>query len=121
VTSFLNRPWEFILLQSCPNPFDPTTMVRYQLPADSRITPDIYNVLGLLVTTLVGEIQAAGYKQVEWNAGSIASGACFFRLEATPVPDPSEHLHPGEKDDPIEGKCQGEVLMFLFYERLELR
>jgi hypothetical protein len=83
-------PKDYVLEQSYPNPFNPITMIRYQLPMDSRINLKLYNLLGQTVTILANEIQRAGYKQVEWNARNFASGIYFYRLEAISVTDPSK-------------------------------
>ncbi|MBI3193554.1 MAG: choice-of-anchor D domain-containing protein [Ignavibacteriae bacterium] len=73
-------PEKFSLEQNTPNPFNPSTMIRYQLPVGGRVSLKIYNVLGQEVTTLLDEIQDAGFKSQEWNAGSFASGVYFYRL-----------------------------------------
>ncbi|MBI4547656.1 MAG: VCBS repeat-containing protein [Ignavibacteriae bacterium] len=83
-------PKKYALEQNYPNPFNPTTTIQYALPVDSKVTLKIYNVLGQTVATLVGEVQDEGYKSVEWDAGGIASGVYFYRLEATSVSDPNK-------------------------------
>jgi len=80
-------PASFALLQSYPDPFNPTTSIRYMLPADSRVVLKVYNLLGRVMETLVDEIQTAGIKEVRWNAGSFASGIYLYRIEAVNVTD----------------------------------
>ncbi len=73
-------PSEFALKQCYPNPFNPTTSIRYQLPMSGKVMLKIYNVLGQEVKTLVDEMQDAGFKSVEWNANEVASGVYFYRI-----------------------------------------
>ena len=81
-------PAEFALAQNYPNPFNPTTNIRFALPVQSRVTMEIYNVLGQKVKTLMQEDRAAGYHVIEWNGtGSenqqLGSGVYFLQLSAT--------------------------------------
>jgi hypothetical protein len=80
-------PAEFALGQNFPNPFNPTTIIRYELPTQSRVTLKIYDVLGQEVKTLVEEVQGVGYESVEWNASGVASGVYFYRILAVPTGD----------------------------------
>ena len=75
-------PREFKLEQNYPNPFNPTTTIQYQLPQDARVTLKIYDILGSEVATLVNEEQEAGYKEVQFNGISYASGMYVYRLQA---------------------------------------
>jgi len=75
-------PTGFVLLQNYPNPFNPATVIRYQIPVRSRVSVNVYDVLGRNVATLVDEVQEVGYKSIEWDARGIASGVYFYRLQA---------------------------------------
>ncbi len=75
-------PGHFSLDQNYPNPFNPTTVISYRLPASSHVRLKIYSILGQEVATLVNGVQGAGYKQVEWNAGGVASGVYLYRIDA---------------------------------------
>jgi hypothetical protein len=83
-------PKSVILEQAYPNPFNPATTIRYGLPEESRVTLKIYNLLGQEVKVLADGIQEAGYKSVEWNASSFASGVYFYRLDATSLANPAK-------------------------------
>jgi len=62
-------PDVYALKQNFPNPFNPVTQIRYQLPEVSLVTIQIYDIMGRVVRTLVNsETQITGYRQVTWNA-----------------------------------------------------
>jgi flagellar hook assembly protein FlgD len=76
-----------VLSQNFPNPFNPTTEIRYGLPKQSRVTLTIYNALGQEVAQLADEIQDAGYHQMRWNGTNrsglpVSTGVYFYRLRA---------------------------------------
>jgi hypothetical protein len=71
-----------MLYPASPNPFNPTTRIRYAIPTEDFVSLNIYNVRGKLVETLVSRHQGAGEHMVEWDAGSVPSGVYFYRLRA---------------------------------------
>jgi len=81
-------PTRFVLHQNVPNPFNPTTMIRFDVPAGSGIvTLRIYDVAGRLVRTLANGNQTPGEKRAIWDGTNehgegVASGVYFYRLTA---------------------------------------
>jgi len=75
-------------LSNFPNPFNPSTMIRYQVPRVSDVTLRIYNVPGRLIRTLVDlNAHAAGSNTVVWDGrddrdGIVPSGVYFYRITA---------------------------------------
>jgi hypothetical protein len=80
-------PTEYALYQNFPNPFNPMTNIKFALPVESKLTAEIYNILGQRVATLVNGVLAAGYHTIEWNGTNtngqlMGSGVYFVRLSA---------------------------------------
>lgn len=84
-------PTGFELEQNFPNPFNPSTTIRFELPVKSKVRLHIFNLLGQQVAELANEEVNAGYCQKVWNAG-VASGLYFYRLEAVSVSDLSKRF-----------------------------
>jgi parallel beta-helix repeat protein len=77
-----NLPRIYALGRNFPNPFNPSTMINYQLPLISDVELSVYNLLGQKVVTLVSRRQEAGYHQVEWDASQYSSGIYYYRFTA---------------------------------------
>jgi len=80
-------PTVFALYQNVPNPFNPTTTIRFDLPRVVHVKLSIYNVKGELVATIVDRPMTEGRKEALWagtnDSGSpVASGIYFYRLDA---------------------------------------
>jgi hypothetical protein len=87
----LNRisviPITFALHQNFPNPFNPITTFRYDLPSDAFVTLSIYDMLGREITQLVSTTQEAGFRLVQWNGSDImgrpvSAGVYLYQIRA---------------------------------------
>ena len=78
-------PADYALNPAFPNPFNNETVIRYDLPVDSRVHIRVYSVVGQVVATLADGIEPAGQKSIAWNAGDHGSGVYFVRLDAVPA------------------------------------
>ena len=81
-------PNQVSLHNAYPNPFNPTTMIKYDLPEGNRLVNlSVYDVRGRLVTELVNDYQVGSHDsyQVIWNAEMQSSGVYFIRLLAGDV------------------------------------
>ncbi len=75
-------PDGFTLDQNYPNPFNPTTNIRFDVPSPgSRVSLDVYNMLGQKVKTLAGGYFHAGTYSVSFNGANMPSGAYIYRLQ----------------------------------------
>jgi hypothetical protein len=80
-------PTKFSLQNSFPNPFNPVTTIRYDLPENSYVNVTVYDMLGRKVRTLVNTTQDAGYKSVLWNATNnygkpVSAGVYLYQIRA---------------------------------------
>ena len=73
-------PTQFGLSQNYPDPFNPTTLINYQIPKGSNVILEIFDVLGRRVKVLVDEYKNAGNYKIEFNAKSLSSGTYFYRI-----------------------------------------
>jgi hypothetical protein len=83
--SFL--PKKFALHQNFPNPFNPITTLRYDLPEDSFVKITVYDILGNVVNNILNQKEESGYKLVQWNAINnqgqpVSAGLYLYSIEA---------------------------------------
>ncbi len=84
----VNAPATFALKQNAPNPFNPATTIRFELPEPTQVTLVVYNLLGQEVIRLLDQVAyQAGYHQIQWNGRnttgrSTASGIYVYRIAA---------------------------------------
>ena len=75
-------PSSYVLEQNYPNPFNPYTTIKYGLPKDSKITIEVFDVLGRRVAVLVDQYQTAGLYEVVFHADELPSGMYIYRMIA---------------------------------------
>ena len=80
------RPEIYALAENYPNPFNPETTIKYQLPEAGDVRLEVYNMLGQVVTTLVDQHQLARRYTVLWqgtndNGQTVGSGIYFYRIQ----------------------------------------
>jgi surface protein len=75
-------PTEFALNQNFPNPFNPSTTIRYALPEAAQVRLEVFTVTGQRVAVLASGEQNAGWHTVAFDGSSLASGVYIYRLQA---------------------------------------
>jgi hypothetical protein len=75
-------PSNFALMQSYPNPFNPSTTIKYSLAEKSHVRLEVFDLLGNRVVTLVDQDREAGSYQETWQADGVASGVYIYKIEA---------------------------------------
>ena len=80
-------PLGYSLSQNYPNPFNPVTTLKYGLPEQSMVVMTVYDLMGRGITTLVNQVQKAGYHTIRWNgtdqSGQVVSaGLYIYRITA---------------------------------------
>jgi hypothetical protein len=95
-------PAGFNLSQNFPNPFNPTTQIRFALPVTAQVELKIYDILGREITALLKEEYHAGVHTVEWNGkndfgSSVSSGMYIYRITATPIGGQAEKFVQSKK------------------------
>ncbi|MBU1064791.1 right-handed parallel beta-helix repeat-containing protein [bacterium] len=78
----IQLPERYALHNNYPNPFNPVTNIRYQLPVAGKVKLQVFDLTGRLIRILVDENKPAGDYTVTWNARNVSSGIYFYRIEA---------------------------------------
>ena len=76
------RPSKPTLGMNRPNPFNPRTIIPFDLPADGHVKLTVHDILGRTVAVLNDRPMKAGRHEIAWDAGDMASGVYFARMEA---------------------------------------
>jgi hypothetical protein len=80
-------PRSFFVSQNFPNPFNPSTTIRFGLPRESYITAKVYNLLGQEVASLFTGRQTAGLHELHFDGSHLGSGVYMLRLQAGSIVD----------------------------------
>ncbi|HEX9974157.1 MAG TPA: FlgD immunoglobulin-like domain containing protein, partial [bacterium] len=74
-------------MHNYPNPFNPETIIKFQLPQPCKVALKIYNPLGQEIRTLVDEQRSAGYHEIKWDgkdnsSTKVGTGIYIYQLKA---------------------------------------
>ena len=77
----------FMLHQNFPNPFNPITTLRYDLPEDAFVKIRVFDMSGNLVKTLVNKTMTSGFQSIRWDANNnlgqpVSAGVYLYSIEA---------------------------------------
>ena len=75
-------PIEFNLSNNYPNPFNPSTKIRFALPKNSKVKLSVYNLLGQEITVVLDKNVNAGNHEITFNGSNLSSGLYFYKLIA---------------------------------------
>jgi len=78
----LTSPDKFYLYQNYPQPFNPSTTIKYQIPKTSFVSLKVFDALGREVVTLVNEEKTYGNYEVEFDGSGLTSGVYFYTLKS---------------------------------------
>lgn len=76
-----NTPKIYKLYQNYPNPFNPVTKIKYEIPEKGFVSLRVYDILGRVVKELVNEIKSKGTFVIDYDVSNLSSGIYLYRLE----------------------------------------
>jgi Secretion system C-terminal sorting domain len=76
----ITKPFDFMLFQNHPNPFNPTTTIKFQIQNAGLVSLIVYDILGNKVATLVNEKKEPGNYNISYNASNLSSGTYIYQL-----------------------------------------
>ena len=82
LTERMNVMTGFALITSYPNPFNPSTTVRFSVPKTARVSLSVYDVLGRHVTTLADGMFNAGAHEIQWNCAECPTGVYLLQMNS---------------------------------------
>ena len=78
-------PTDYKLYNNYPNPFNPSTTIKFVIPSTSYVSIQIYNTLGQAIATLFDGVQNAGYHSLVWKTNNSPSGVYFYVVRARSI------------------------------------
>ena len=82
LAEMLPLPETFSMGNAYPNPFNPTTTIKFSLPIETKMSIDVYDIKGRFIETLIERNMLSGYHSIIWNASSYSSGIYFIKMQA---------------------------------------
>lgn len=76
---------EYKLYDNYPNPFNPSTVIRYHLASESTVSVKVYDITGSEVAELINQVQTAGTHNINFNASGMASGVYVYKVSAISI------------------------------------
>ncbi|MCC6550163.1 MAG: T9SS type A sorting domain-containing protein [Ignavibacteriaceae bacterium] len=80
VNEEINHATTFQLFQNHPNPFNPTTKIKFYIPKSAIVKIRVYDILGNEVNTILDEYKHIGNYEIEFIANDLSSGVYFYRM-----------------------------------------
>ncbi|MGB5530727.1 MAG: T9SS type A sorting domain-containing protein, partial [Ignavibacteriaceae bacterium] len=75
-------PTKFLLSNNYPNPFNPSTKIKYSIPQSSNVIIKVFDILGNEIETLANEEKQTGTYDLTWYSKNLPSGVYFYQLRA---------------------------------------
>jgi phosphatidylserine/phosphatidylglycerophosphate/cardiolipin synthase-like enzyme len=88
-----NTPDKYELYQNYPNPFNPATKIKFAVTKNSKITINIFNILGQKIETLIDKNLFTGLYQIEWHPGNLSSGVYYYVMKTGDFIDTKKMLY----------------------------
>jgi hypothetical protein len=74
-------PTEYKLYANYPNPFNPATTIKFDIPKEGKYVIRVYNILGEVIKVLADKEFSAGRYQLTFDASNLSSGIYFYQLQ----------------------------------------
>jgi|GEM_PF-3242057 len=74
-------PGDYSIAQNYPNPFNPSTTIKYSVPVETKVTAEVFNILGKKVAVLVNERKDPGNYAVLFDGANLSAGIYFLKIE----------------------------------------
>ena len=78
----VEKPTDYHISNNYPNPFNPSTKIKYSLPQTSNVVIKVFDILGNEIETLVNEEKQTGTYEITWYTENLPSGIYFYRIQA---------------------------------------
>ena len=82
IEEYSDLPKKFDLSNNYPNPFNPSTTIKFDLPKNSKVKLSVYNILGQEVAVVLNKDLNAGSHEIKFNGLALSSGLYFYKMEA---------------------------------------